>query len=92
MQRRKLLAAMLLLPVAGALLPQPASAQQGEPGKGGKPDRGREERASLTAREAAARARARHGGEVLNVMPSGRDFRVRLLLKNGRVITVTVKG
>ncbi|HEY7776672.1 MAG TPA: hypothetical protein VIC02_09035 [Kineobactrum sp.] len=44
----------------------------------------------LTAGEAAARAQARHGGEVLSVTPQGAAWRVRLLLESGRVITVTV--
>ncbi|PLW82037.1 hypothetical protein CWI75_13220 [Kineobactrum sediminis] len=45
----------------------------------------------LSAAEAAARAQARYGGEVLSVTPQGAAWRVRLLLESGRVITVTVR-
>ncbi|MDZ7783229.1 MAG: hypothetical protein U5K56_10005 [Halioglobus sp.] len=51
-----------------------------------------QERASLTPAEAAAKARARHGGKVLKVQRKGDGYRVRLLQDSGRVITVTIKG
>lgn len=46
---------------------------------------------TLTAREAAARAKAMHGGKVLKVVPKGDAYRVKLLKDSGRVVTVTVK-
>jgi uncharacterized membrane protein YkoI len=49
------------------------------------------EHQKLTASEAAAKARAKHGGKVLKVSPKGRGYRVKLLTDSGRVITVTVK-
>jgi starvation-inducible outer membrane lipoprotein len=46
---------------------------------------------SLTAAQAAAKAKARHGGTVLKVTPKGQGFRVKLLTDSGRVMTVTIK-
>ncbi len=46
---------------------------------------------SLTASQAAAKAKAQHGGTVLKVTPKGQGFRVKLLTDSGRVMTVTVK-
>jgi uncharacterized membrane protein YkoI len=49
--------------------------------------------AQLTAKEAAARARAQYGGKVLKVMRAGDNaFKVRLLQDSGRVLTVTIRG
>lgn len=50
------------------------------------------QKSQLTAREAAAQARAQHGGKVLRVRKQGNVYKVRLLKKDGRVITVTVRG
>lgn len=58
-----------------------AHAQQSPPAK---------ERGGLTPQQAAAKARAAHGGKVLKVERKGRGYRVRLLLDSGRVITVSV--
>lgn len=46
----------------------------------------------MTAREAAAQARAQYGGKVLRVRKQGNVYKVRLLQKSGRVITVTIRG
>jgi uncharacterized membrane protein YkoI len=51
----------------------------------------KQEQHALTAAEAAARARDRHGGKVLKVSPQGKGYRVKLLTDSGRVITVTIK-
>lgn len=39
---------------------------------------------ALTASEAAARAKARHGGKVLKVSSTGKGYRVKLLTDAGR--------
>lgn len=46
----------------------------------------------MTAREAAAQAQAQHGGKVLRVRKQGNVYKVRLLKKSGRVVTVTVRA
>ena len=46
----------------------------------------------MTAREAAAQAKAQYGGKVLRVRKQGNVYKVRLLQKSGRVITVTIRG
>lgn len=46
---------------------------------------------ALTAAEASAKAKTRHGGTVLKVTPKGQGFRVKLLTDSGRVMTVTIK-
>jgi hypothetical protein len=46
---------------------------------------------SLTAAQAAAKAKAQHGGTVLKVTPKEQGFRVKLLTGSGRVMTVTIK-
>ena len=51
----------------------------------------KQEQHVLTAVEAAAKARARHGGKVLKVSPQGKAYRVKLLTDSGRVLTVTVR-
>ncbi len=52
-----------------------------------------EQRKGLTAREAAARAKAMYGGKVLKVKRVGENaFRVRLLQDSGRVINVVIRG
>jgi hypothetical protein len=43
------------------------------------------------ARQAAAKARAQYGGQVLAVVRVGSGYRVRLLLDNGRVMTAVVR-
>ncbi len=45
----------------------------------------------LDARTAARRAREAYGGRVLGVKRSGESYRVRLLLDEGRVTTVTIR-
>ena len=47
---------------------------------------------SMSPAQAAARAKARHGGKVLKVTRKGRGYRVKLLTDSGRVITVNIKG
>lgn len=92
MRRRTLVAALLLLPLGHALLASPATAQRPADDGRGKPAENRARSAKkLSTREAAARARARHGGEVLNVTRGGQGYRVRLLMDNGRVITVSIE-
>lgn len=54
--------------------------------------KGSEQRAQLTARQAAAQAQAQYGGKVLKVRRQGNGYKVRLLLQSGRVITVTIRG
>ncbi len=46
---------------------------------------------SLTAAQAAAKAKTQHGGTVLKVTPKGQGFRVKLLTDSGRVMTVIIK-
>ncbi|MFT4519913.1 MAG: hypothetical protein ACI9JM_002312 [Halioglobus sp.] len=50
------------------------------------------EQRSLTASEAAAKAKAQHGGKVLKVRTQGNGYSVRLLKNSGRIITVKIKG
>jgi hypothetical protein len=45
---------------------------------------------SLSPQEAAGRARAKYGGQVLKVSPAGRGYQVRLLGDDGRVTTVSI--
>ncbi|TCO76709.1 hypothetical protein EV688_104163 [Chromatocurvus halotolerans] len=45
----------------------------------------------LDARSAARRAQDAHGGRVLGVKRTGDSYRVRLLLDEGRVTTVTIR-
>ncbi|MFK8048180.1 MAG: hypothetical protein AB8B81_07095 [Halioglobus sp.] len=47
---------------------------------------------SMSPAQAAAKAKARHGGKVLKVTRNGRGYRVKLLTDSGRVITVNIKG
>lgn len=47
---------------------------------------------TLTASQAAARAKAQHGGKVLKVTPAANGYRVKMLTESGRVHTVTIKG
>ncbi len=51
---------------------------------------GAEQGPSLSPREAAERARAQYGGQVLKVSREGNSYRVRLLRDDGRVVTVMV--
>ncbi|MFT4614144.1 MAG: starvation-inducible outer membrane lipoprotein [Bacteroidia bacterium] len=51
-----------------------------------------EQGGGLTAKQAAARAKAQYGGKVLKVTRQGKDYRVRLLQKSGRVLTVVIRG
>lgn len=46
----------------------------------------------ITAREAAARAKAQYGGKVLRVRKQGDVYKVRLLQESGRVITVSIRA
>ncbi len=45
---------------------------------------------SLSPQEAAGRARAKYGGQVLKVSPAGHGYQVRLLGDDGRVTTVPI--
>jgi starvation-inducible outer membrane lipoprotein len=76
-----LLASILCLAVPAVQAKQPKQAQQ-QP---------QQTQHSLTAAQAAAKAKARHGGTVLKVTPKGQGFRVKLLTDSGRVMTVMVK-
>ncbi len=51
----------------------------------------KQQQGGMSAREAADKARAQHGGKVLKVTRKGKGYRVKLLQDSGRVITVTVK-
>jgi starvation-inducible outer membrane lipoprotein len=46
---------------------------------------------TLTAGQAAKKAKAKHGGKVLKVTAKGKGYRVKLLTDSGRVLTVMVK-
>lgn len=83
------IAALLLSTVVSATLIVPdALAQRGK----NQGQQGQTQQATtLSPQQAAARAQARHGGKVLKVTRQGKGYRVRLLLDNGRVITVNVK-
>ncbi|WP_096085422.1 hypothetical protein [Agaribacterium haliotis] len=53
--------------------------------------------AQMSKAEAAAEAKAKYGGKVLNVKATGSSngknhYQVKLLLKNGKVKTVTISG
>jgi starvation-inducible outer membrane lipoprotein len=78
--RTALLAAALCLavPIAEVQAKQPKGAQA-------------QSQQSLTAAQAAQRAKAKHGGKVLKVTPKGKGYKVKLLTDSGRVLTVTVK-
>lgn len=52
---------------------------------------GKQQAPTLTASQAAARAKAQYGGKVLKVTPSGNGYRVKMLTEAGRVRTVTIK-
>ena len=78
-----LLLVCLLVVAGGWSAPTPVLAQ---------PAGSAAQKSAMTPREAAAKARAQHGGKVLNVSRQGSAYRVKLLLDSGRVITVTVKG
>ena len=80
-----LLLACVLVVAGGWLAPAPAPAAAQQAGANAQKN-------TMTPREAAAKARAQHGGKVLNVSRQGGVYRVKLLLDSGRVITVTVKG
>ena len=66
----------LTLPVSEAQAKQPNAKSQ----------------SSISPAQAAAKAKARHGGKVLKVTREGRGYRVKLLTDSGRVITVNIKG
>ncbi|MBT4523269.1 MAG: hypothetical protein HOC23_24975 [Halieaceae bacterium] len=46
---------------------------------------------TMTAQQAAAKARALRGGKVLKVSRKGKGYAVRLLQDSGRVVTVIIK-
>lgn len=73
-----LLAALLL-----ALAPAP-QVQAGQPPAA-------QQKNALTPQQAAAKAKAAHGGKVLKVTRQGKGYRVKLLLDSGRVKTVDVR-
>jgi starvation-inducible outer membrane lipoprotein len=66
------------LPVAEVHAQQPNAAQK-------------QSQKTLTAGQAARKAKARHGGKVLKVTPKGKGFKVKLLTDSGRVLTVMIK-
>lgn len=78
-----MLTAQLAMMLAGATLATPVEARQSMVVA---------QSSQMTARQAAAQAKAIHGGKVLRVRKQGRDFKVRLLKESGRVVTVTVRG
>jgi uncharacterized protein HemX len=55
-------------------------------------DRAPKQQHTITAAQAAERAKAQYGGEVLKVTPSGKGYRVKLLTESGRVLTVAIQG
>jgi uncharacterized membrane protein YkoI len=75
-----------VLPVAEVQAKPPEEQHQARENKNRK-----QEQHVLTASEAAAKARARHGGKVLKVSPKAGGYRVKLLTDSGRVLTVTIK-
>lgn len=56
-----------------------------------KPESGQQNQ-DLTPQQAAAKARAKHGGKVLKVTRNNGGYLVRLLLESGRVVTVRIEG
>ena len=80
---RALSTTLLLTLLAGGIY-TPVAMAQGSKAK--------EQRVQLTARQAAAQARAQYGGKVLKVRRQGNGYTVRLLQDSGRVITVTIRG
>ena len=79
-----LLGALLATSLAPGLAHAQKGQQQGQRGQS-------QQEEGMSPRQAAAQAQSRHGGKVLKVSREGRGYRVRLLLDNGRVITVSVK-
>ena len=80
-----LLAALIsLAPLSELVSAQPASVHYAKNDQG----------AAGSASEAAQMAQARYGGKVLKVKQEqdGRRYKVRLLLDDGRVKEVTIKG
>ncbi len=67
-------------------------AQQGNKQKQRTDQSSKQQARTLTASQAAARAKAQYGGKVLKVTPSGNGYRVKMLTEAGRVRTVTIKG
>jgi uncharacterized membrane protein YkoI len=63
--------------------------RQASRGKQGNSEKAQERR-SLSPQQAAQRARAQYGGQVLKVGPAGSGYQVRLLKDDGRVMTVNV--
>lgn len=49
------------------------------------------QQSGLSAKQAAMRAKAAHGGRVLSVKRNGDTYRVKLLLDSGRVKIVSVR-
>ena len=50
------------------------------------------QQADMTEQQAAAQAKASHGGKVLKVTRDKKGYKVKLLQESGRVITVRVAG
>lgn len=61
----------------------PSGASSQSLGNPGRPDPG--------ASSAAARAQQQHGGRALAVIPANGGYRVRLLMDDGRVVTVQIR-
>ena len=87
MPTRILTAAVLAIFLTGVASVPPAVA---EPRRNG--NSAAQQQGGLTAKEAAAQAKARYGGKVLKVTPAGKGYKVRLLQDSGRVITVKIGG
>lgn len=83
----------LVLALGFALLPvAEVAAQQGNTQQQRADKAPKQQARTLTASQAAARAKAQYGGKVLKVTPSANGYRVKMLTEAGRVRTVTIKG
>lgn len=65
--------------------------EQGASGRNNRRAYSRDRQSDRGAARAAEKARKRYGGEVLAVVKAGKVYRVRLLRKDGRVVTVTIE-
>jgi len=87
-------AIVLCLVLAGGLVVQPVGASvpasAATPTLVAQQDNGAASDRRLSRKEAARRAKERHGGRVLSVEPANGGWRVRLL-KDGQVRTVVVR-
>jgi len=79
---------VLRVALVGVLLLGGLPAPEVQARKPGASQQGRD----LTPQQAAAKARAMHGGTVLKVTRKNGAYLVRLLLDSGRVVTVRIEG